>query len=786
MNVSLSWLSDLLGRKLDPDDVAQRLTMLGVGVEAVEPLHQDLGDVIVGVVESTQRHPNADRLSLCVVNAGAGPVEVVCGAPNVTAGRKYPYAPVGATLPGGLTLTARKIRGVRSNGMLCSARELGLGTDHEGILELATDAPPGTRLLDALPLADTRLELEITANRPDLLGHKGVARDLGAVYGTPIKLPALPGAPPEGPAPRRVERGGAVDGVGVAIEDAEGCPRYIAAVIRGVHVGPSPAWLEARLRAVGARPINNVVDATNYMLYELNQPMHAFDLARLRGGKVIIRRARPGERITTLDGEDRALTPAMTMICDAEGPQAVAGVMGGRDSEVSEGTTDVLLECAYFDPKRIRATRKALRMDTDASYRFERGTDLFGMADAVRRAVTLLRATAGGEEREAAVDVYPEPVKPRAVFLRPEFVPRLLGTPVSREEIERHLTSVGFTVAPKEERLHVQVPGWRPDVAREVDLVEEVARLRGYDTFRVELRPFRPTTVPDDPIEAWKARVRRALTAMGLHEARLLPLRPDREAERAVARLANPVSRDQAVLRDALLPGLLEAVSRNWSLRQRDIRLFEIGNVFRDAAGGRVEERLRVAGVVSGARLPPHWSGGGHGADYDPWDAKGMLEEIAGVAAPPAEVRPDGGAWVLVGSEGRQRGWAGECQTDGPPWAAPVYGFELDVEAWGRPFARYQALPVTPPVERDVAVVLPDEVTAAQVAAVVREAGQPLLERVVLFDEYRGRGVTGRSLAWHLEFRASERTLRDEEVDAAMARVLGALKERLGVVRREA
>ncbi len=786
MNVSLNWLSALLARPLDADDVDRRLTMLGVGVEAVERLHQDLGEVVVGLVESAQRHPNADRLSLCVVNAGGGPIEVVCGAPNVTAGRKYPYAPVGATLPGGLTLTARKIRGVVSNGMLCSARELGLGTEHEGILELATDAAPGTPLLEALPLADTRLELEITANRPDLLGHKGVARDLGAVYGLPVKLPAFPDAPPEGPAPRRMERSGAVDGVDVVIEDVEGCPRYIAAVIRGVRVGPSPAWLDARLRAVGARPINNVVDATNYILYELNQPMHAFDLARLRGGKVVIRRARPGERITTLDGEERALTPEMTMICDAEGPQAVAGVMGGGDSEVSGATTDVLLECAYFNPKRIRATRKALRMDTDASYRFERGTDPFAMPEAVRRAVTLIRAVAGGTEREPAVDVHPEPAKPRTVFLRPEFVPRLLGTVVTREEVERHLTSVGFAVAPKDGRLHVQVPGWRPDVTREVDLVEEVARLRGYDTFPVEMRPFRPSTVPDDPGEAWKARLRRTLTAMGLHEARLLPLRPDREDDQALARLTNPVSRDQATLRHALLPGLVEAVGRNWSVRQRDVRLFEIGNVFGAVGGGGVAERLRVAGVVSGARVPPHWTGGGRGADYDPWDVKGMLEEVSRVAGPPADVRPAEAGWVLVGADGRQRGWAGECQADRPPWAAPVYGFELDVEVWERPFARYESLPVTPPVERDLALVLPDGVTAAQVAAVVREAGQPLLERVVLFDEYRGGGMAGRSLAWHLDFRASDRTLRDEEVDAAMAVVLGALKERLGVVRREA
>jgi phenylalanyl-tRNA synthetase beta chain len=461
--------------------------------------------------------------------------------------------------------------------------------------------------------------------------------------------------------------------------------------------------------------------------------------------------------------------------------------MGGRDAEVSASTTDVLLECAYFDPKRIRATRKALRMDTDASYRFERGVDLFAMADAVRRAVQLIRTVAGGEEREAPVDVHPEPATPRVVFLRPEFVARLLGTPVSREEIERHLTSVGFAVAPKDHRLHVQVPGWRPDVGREVDLVEEVARLRGYETFPVEMRPFRPSNVPDDPVEDWKGRIRRALTGLGLHEARLMPLRPDGEDERAAVRLANPVSQDQALLRGALLPGLVEAVGRNWSVRRRDVRLFEIGNVFRAAAGGgRPDERLHVAGVVTGARVPPHWSNGGRPPDCDAWDLKGIFEDLARLAGPPAEVRASGAGWVWVDSEGRERGQAAELPGDRPPWAAPLFGFEMEVEVWRRNPVTYNMLPVTPPAERDVALVVPDGVTAAQIGAVLREAGRPLLEEVALFDEYRGSGLAGRSLAWRLWFRASDRTLRDEEVDQAVARVLSALKEQLGVVRREA
>lgn len=783
MNVSLNWLGALLGKQLAADDAAHRLSMAGAGVEAVEPLHRELDDVVIALVEAVDKHPNADRLSLCRVNDGRGVVEVVCGAPNVTAGRKYPFAPVGSVLPGGLKLTARTIRGVTSHGMLCSARELGLGSDHEGILELRTDAEPGTKLTDALELQDTRLTLEITANRPDLLCHKGVARELAPVYGVPVKLPKFPKAPKDGDKPRRVKAKGTVGGIEVSIEDVDGCPRYIAAVIRGVTVGPSPAWLEARLRSIGARPINNVVDATNYVLFELNQPMHAFDLAKLRGSAIIVRRAKPGEKLVTLDGEARDLEPSMTLICDAEGPTAVAGVMGGVDSEVSGETTDVLLECAYFDPKRIRATRKALKMSTEASYRFERGIDQQGMPDAVRRAVSLLRAVAGGTEPEPAIDVYPKPAKPRAVFLRPERVAHLLGMTVETGEIEGLLVSVGFVVAPKGGRLHVQVPGWRPDVTREVDLIEEVARLKGYDAFPVELRAFRPSAVPDDPVEVVKARTRRVLTAHGLNEARTLPLVP--ESGDGAQPLQNPLSAEEAYLRRDLLPGLARSAARNWASRERDIRLFEIGAVFEQVGPGKPpRETLRVAGLVSGARVPPHWTAAGKAPDYDEWDLKAMFEHAARVAGPPGRVMACDGGWELLDASDTRRGWARAIHADRPAWAAPLWGFELDLEVHATVRTLHRPLPTTPPVERDVALVIPAGVTAAQVEAVMRERGGPFLESATVFDEYRGREVAGRGVAWHLVFRAPDRTLTDADADRALNQMLDALTKQLNVRRR--
>src|SRR3989441_2213514 len=519
MIVSRRWLEALLGRPLAGQDVADRLARQVAPVDGVVPIHQDLRDVLVARVLEVKQHPNADRLSLCVVDAGGAPLEVVCGAANVQAGKSYPFAPVGATLPGGLKLERRKIRGVESNGMLCSAKELGLGVDHAGILELNTDAPPGTPFLDAVPIADEQILIDVSANRPDLLCHRGVARELAVSLGGTVKLPEIPGGsavkrlgglkkPTAQPPNRSTAK---VDGIEVRLEDPEGAPRYMIAVIRGVKVQPSPPWLATRLQSIGQRSINNIVDATNYILFEVNQPLHAFDLAKLRGPAVVVRRAKPGEQIVTLDGVPRKLTPEMTAICDAEGPTIVAGVMGSAESEVTTATTDLVLECAYFQPTRIRRTRRALQLSSESSYRFERGIDLLGMPDVARRAIELIRAVAGGELREPPLDLWPQPVQEATIFLRPERVARLLGVGIERAEIERLLTSVGFFVAPKDGRLAVQVPGWRPDVTREVDLIEEVARLKGYDAFPDELRPYRPGTVPDAALEQAKARVREQL-----------------------------------------------------------------------------------------------------------------------------------------------------------------------------------------------------------------------------------------------------------------------------------
>src|SRR5438128_4032275 len=547
------------------------------------------------------------------------------------------------------------------------------------------------------------------------------------------------------------------------------------AVLRGVRVGPSPAWLADRLTAVGQRPINNVVDATNYILLELNQPLHAFDLAKLRGPAVVVRRARPAEQIVTLDGVARTLTPEMTAICDAERPTIVAGVMGSAESEVSAATTDLVIECAYFQPTRIRRTRRALELSSESSYRFERGIDMLAMPDALRRAIELIVAVAGGELREPPLDLWPEPVQERTVFLRPERVSRLLGVAVARADIERYLTSVGFFVAPKEERLAVQVPGWRPDVTRDVDLIEEVARLAGYDAFPDELRPYRPGTVPDAPEERARARARERLARSGMYEARTIPLGPP-DGPDAVAVL-NPLSAEEAHLRSRLLPGLVRRVEYNWANRNRDVRLFEVGTVFRWK--GALEEWTSVAGVLTGGRHSPHWSDGAKVPDMDLWDLKHHFELAVSVAAPSCAVQPTtGGApgWVAVQPSGEVIGEARPLEADAPVWAGQVFGFEVRLLVGSPEPSLYQPLPLQPPVERDLALVLPAGVTAAAMAAVLRRTAGPLLERLDVFDEYRGPAGGGdvpgghRSVAWHCTLRDPMLTLRGRDVDAAMER----------------
>ncbi|HEX6433746.1 MAG TPA: phenylalanine--tRNA ligase subunit beta [Gemmatimonadales bacterium] len=788
MNVSRRWLEDFLRRPLEVRDLSERLTLLGAPVDAVEPLHVDLSDILVATVEEVRPHPNADRLRLCIVNGGtAGRSNVVCGAANVTAGRKYPFAPVGATLPGGLRIEERKLRGETSQGMLCSARELGLGQDGEGLWELQTDAPPGTPLLEALPLSDHRLVIDVGPNRPDLLGHKGIARELSASYGVPFRLPPLPGALIDVPPVRRVGQVGTVGSVRTGTEDVEGCPRLLGAVLRGVKIAPSPPWLARRLEAVGVRSISNVVDATNYVMLELNQPTHAYDVAKLRGPSVIARKARPGETLTTLDGVTRALAPDMTVIADDAGPIGVAGVMGGAETEVSAETVDVFLECAYFTPALVRRTRRALGLSTEASYRFERGIDRWGGVEALRRCIEIIGATAGGTLVEAPVDTGPGPGNPARIFLRPSRVNHVLGVDLPGHAVESYLVAIGATVVPKPEddRIAVEAPSWRPDLAREIDLIEEVARLHGYQHFPADLRAFRPSQLADAPIERISAEVRAGLARQGLFEVLPLPLARQEGAQSV--KLANPLSSTEGYLRRRLLPGLVRLVEGNWAKHVSDVRLFEVGTVFTAAAqGDRPTEERHIAAVITGRREPTHWTGSGEDR-IDLWDLKGHFEAAVALAVPGGVVQVEGSQWIARDARGRVVGHAAQLEADTPPWADPLFGFELVLDAVARPPVRFAALPVTPSSERVLALLLGESRTAQEVEALLRRVGGELLESIAIQSDYRGPELPPgtRSVAFRLAFRAPDRTLRDAEIDEVERRLLAALASELGIQRRD-
>lgn len=817
MNISVAWLRAVAPAIDDaPAELARRLSLQAVAVDLVEPLGEGLDDVVVGRVLSAAPHPDADRLTLCRVEVGTGePLDVVCGAPNVVEGASYPFVPPGGTLPGGMTIEKRKIRGVVSHGMLCSEQELGLGRDAAGILRLADGVEPGTPLAGALGLPDTRLVLDVTPNRVDLASHVGVARELAPRGVADVELPSF--GPSWTPEWADGDDSAEAAGVRVTIEDDERCFRYLAAVVRGVRVGPSPDWLRARLRAVGARPVNNVVDATNYVLLELNQPLHAFDLAKLAGPEIRVRAARPGETLTTLDGRSHELNDAATVIADASRPLALAGVMGGEESEVTAGTTDLLLECAAFDPRATRRTTTATDLATEASYRFERGIDEAGLEAALVRCVELIVAVAGGEAESGALRVGRAAPAPATVRLRPGRVRKLLGLRLSPGQIAELLRPLGFEAAPEEKpagdpALLVRVPPWRSDVTREVDVIEEVARRYGYERFPQEPRSIRPSSVAPSPTWARRRAVRRLLEGHGLYETRGLPMVPEGRVRSDRIELRNPLSATESVLRTDLVPPLLDRLGHNLDRGRRAVRLFEIGTVFAaDPAGrgpaGRENylEELRVGLILTGGRTPEHWSG--PAPDVDLWDVRGLAEDVcerltggelrplAACDLPPGEPGlPDFGAdgWLdgdgfamfeddrLIGVAGRVRGAA----LDTPPWAAGVFAaeFRLDAVRVSR-VARYEPRPAYPAVTRDLALLVPGGLTAGRIEQAVRAGAPDELVAVRPFDVYEGDALdgVGRSIAWRLVFRASDRTLTDEEVDGYVGRIVSHLTEELDV-----
>jgi phenylalanyl-tRNA synthetase beta chain len=695
--------------------------------------------------------------------------------------------------------------------MLCSPDELGLGTEHDGIMTLTVDVPPGTPFLEAMPIGDVRFDVDVLPNRGDLLSHHGVAREIAALTGTPLRTPAELGTPLQPAiAYARGDATAASGGAVVRLEDPDGCPRYLGLVVRGVTVGPSPEWLVNRLASVGVRSISNIVDVTNYFVHGFGHPMHAFDLSRLASSTIVIRRATAGERIVTLDGVERILSPEMTVIADASRAVAIGGVMGGRDSEVTAATTDIFLEVATFSPTRVRATRRALGMSTDASYRYERGVDAAGLPRALELAAQLLVQVSGGRIDGAAIDTGAMPGSRRPVAARATRISRLLGDSVSGTEIARLLESIGFTVkVVDDDQLEITPPTWRTDVARDADIVEEVARLRGYDVLSDELREFRPGTVPDHPLHTLGRRVRGFLAAAGLSETRPLPFVRGDDATHV--RVRNPLADDEPHLRISLLETLARRAEYNLTRMQGNVRLFEIGSAFQPSGRDLPDETVRVGVLVMGARAPRHFTEPSPPA-YDVWDVKALGEALVRVIFPDETIAMSPGTGdTLWRIEGRQRGTLGviaRLSLDRPAWATDAFGVEIvcgrlpnepvappgahahavQAPPRARAAVRYRPLPTTPPAEFDLALLLPEGMHAADVERAIRAASGELLESIELFDEYRGAGVAKgfRSVAWRLTFRDPARTLRDKEIEGRRQKILRSLEGELGVRPRTA
>ena len=815
MNVSVSWLNAFAEANRSTIELRDLLTAHTATVEEVVALRADLAPIVVARVVQEARHPDSDHLHITKVDMGTGELlDVVCGASNVTAGKLYPFAPTGTVMPGGLKIEKRKIRGQTSNGMLCSARELGLGEEHDGIMELDLDVEPGTPFLAAMPVGDARLVVDVLPNRPDLLSHLGIAREIAAVTGSDVQLPDIGTSDIEIPEARRFRRAGNAGDVVLHLEDATLASRYMGVVIRGVTVGASPQWLVDRLASVGSRSINNIVDATNYVLHELGQPTHAFDLLKvdpepkMPERTVVVRAAREGETLMTLDGVTRKLTPDMTVIADSRDPIALAGVMGGAGTEVSEDTTEIFVEVATFDPRRTRRTRRAAGMSTDASHRFERGVDVALAPRALARVASLIIALAGGEVVAPPVDLYAGESARVPVVLRTARVTRVLGVALPPERIAHLLKAIGCTadVDDAGAAVHVIAPTWRRDLVAEADLIEEVARLHGYNALPDELRPYRPGTTSDAPLWTLAARLRDCLSGAGLLEARPTPFVAGGDEH---VRVLNPLAENEGHLRRTLLETLARRAEYNLTHMQGNVRLYEIGDAFERSADALPEESMRVAVLLMGQREPAHFTN----AKPDPidaWDAKSVAEAIVRVVAPETgRLVPSHGDGELLWSiqvEGVQRGHVSRVGLDAPVWASPAFGIELvlgtvsnaDVAPAGEHAhslavsppphapAKYRALPTTPAAEFDLALILPATVRAVDVEGVIRNSAGDLLERLVAFDLYEGAGIEAgtRSVAWRLTLRHPERTLRDKEIEGRRSKILSALQTELNVRQR--
>lgn len=812
MKLTLDWLQSYVDLKgLAPERLAGHLTMLGLEVDSVLPLYRELSPLVTGLVVAADKHPAADKLTVCQVQVGEQVHQIVCGAPNVRRGLAVVVALPGTVLPGDVKIGKSKIRGVESAGMICSERELGLSTAHDGIMELPEGTEHGRAFIEAMGLADVMIEVDLTPNRPDCASVIGIAREVAGVLRQPLRLPVQDAVITTTSGDFTVE-----------ITTPQLCPRYAARLVKNVTVGPSPWWLRKRLLSVGMRPINNIVDITNFVMMEYGQPLHAFDFDTLAGGKIVVRLPEEDELLfTTLDGSKRQLDSEMMMICDGDKPVAVAGVMGGENSEVSAATTSILLESACFNAVSVRRTGRKLGLSSEASYRFERGVDPDGTINALNRAVQLICDLAGGTAADDGVDCYPGRTVRPTLQLGVNRCNMLIGINLSAGEIADMLNSIGLTtVINDDDTLIVTPPAFRVDIEREADLVEEVARLHGYDNIPVSLPKVDLSYPEQDPERLRRLSLARQMTAAGFTEAinysfvsekqlEMLGLGED-DQRRRVVRLLNPISEDQAVMRTTLLPGLLDNLRRNLNFQQTSLKLFEIGKVFQPMeSGGQPRESFYCCGVLCGNRhgdsSPLHYKE----EMVDIFDVKGCVDFIratSGISQDESGIRfvaPAQGMGEPFAEEGYALDiYAGSVKigTLGKLREEVLRRFAIKHQAYYfdllfAPLCRakdsgktFSALPIFPSVQRDIALVVPEEVACGDLLAAIGNHPDKLIERCQLFDIYRGEKIASgcKSVALSITYRSATKTLTEKNVEKSHEKILRLLTEQFGgIIRHE-
>jgi len=813
MKITLNWLRQYVHFDWSPAELAQRLTLLGLEVEDMQKVGGELDGVVVAQVLARDPHPNADKLSLCRVHDGRGERQIVCGAHNFKAGDKVPLILPGHTLPAKtgqppLTIKVGKIRGVESHGMLCSPVELGLPGEGDGLLILPADARVGQPFAEFLGRApgDVVYDLEVTPNRPDWNSVIGIAREVSALTGNPLRLPDINFPPAQ------ISAEPIPDFIRVRVVDPELCPRYNARLLRGVKIGPSPDWMRSLLEKTGLRSVSNVVDVTNFVMLEIGQPLHAFDfrLFTARPGAlpaIVVHRAAPGQQFITLDGKTHTLNDQTLLIADETKPVALAGVMGGRNSEINPATVDVLLESACFKPQNIRATSKKLDLRTDSSYRFERGSDIGICEWAGRRAAQLILQTAGGVVLEQALDAYPNPAPLRQIPLRFAKCDQLLGLAIPADDQVNSLQRLQLSVVAREPaRAVFQVPSFRVDMKREADLIEEIARLYGVD--KIPPTPPRGAIGANafDAVHDEIAEARRLLAGLGLNEAQGQTLISETAAKLAAnpasspATLRHPLSGDMNTLRPSLLPGLLESLRYNISHKNNDVAIFEIGRVFSLQPDKTCKEQRRLALAITGARWPLFWGGADRDARCNLFDLKGALEEFLdqfGLRGVTWSRQEQSRSFYLESAAiGLGKLALGEIGQLAPALARqydlrdPVLLAELDFDellARRLPSKSFKSLPQFPAIRRDVAMLVPEATTHEAVTSVVKQAKPANLEKVELFDIFRGKNMAPgqKSVAYAFTYRHPDRTLTDAEVNAAHEKLVEQFKQSLHATIRE-